>query len=128
LEWLGEHAVGQLTGSLEEHHGDGLCAGKLAVEDRDDSGGFGTHVLLKLHEAPRENKNVALGDDFGDELIGDDDKANIKHAVEDEDELFGARVRAWRVQAPRYVVDAGDRDVECVRLSRIFLALVPVTS
>jgi len=46
LECLGEHAVGQLTGSLEEHHGDGLCAGKLAVEDRDDSGGFGTHMCF----------------------------------------------------------------------------------
>jgi len=128
LECLGEHAVGQLTGSLEEHHGDGLCAGKLAVEDRDDSGGFGTHVLLKLHKAPWESKSIALGDDFGDELIGDDDKANTEGVVEDKDELGGARVRAWRVQAPRYVVDAGDRDAEHSHLSRIFLELVPVAS
>ena len=97
MECLGEHAVGQLTGNLEEHHGDGLCAGKLAVEDRDDNGGFGTHVLLKLHEAPRESKSVALGDDFGDELIGDDDKADTERALEDKDELGGAWVHAWRV-------------------------------
>jgi len=82
-------------------------------------------VLLKLHEAPRESKRVALGDDFGDELIGDNDKADTERAVEDKDELGGAWVRAWRVQAPRYVVDG---DAKCVHLSRIFSALVPVTS
>jgi len=90
LECLGEHAVGQLTGSLEEHHGDGLCAGKLAVEDRDDNSGSGT---LKLHEAPWESKSV----DFGYELIGDDDKADTERALEDKDELGGAWVHAWRV-------------------------------
>jgi len=57
-----------------------------------------------------------LGEHTVEQLTGNSEErhgneADVERAVEDEDES-GAWARARRVQAPRRVVDAGDRDTE----------------
>jgi hypothetical protein len=113
-EGLGEDVGGHGRHGAEERHGDGLRALELAVEGGDDGGGAVPPVLLEVDEAAREDEDVALGDGLGEERVGGGDEADLERAVEDEDDLGGARVRVRRVLAARRVVDARHGDAQRV--------------
>jgi len=114
LEGLGEDVGGHGRRGAEERHGDLLRALELAVEAGDDGGGAVPPVLLEVDEAAREDEDVPHGDRLGEELVGGGDEADLERALEDEDDLGGARVRVRRVLAARSVVDARDGDAQRV--------------
>ena len=58
-----------------------------------------------MHEAAREDEDLAAADGAGVEPVGGGDEADVKGALEHEDDLGGARVRVRRVDAPRREVD-----------------------
>ncbi|CAD6231824.1 unnamed protein product [Miscanthus lutarioriparius] len=90
-EGLGEDVGGHGRRGAEERHGDLLRALELAVEGGDDGGGAVPPVLLEVDEAAREDEDVPHGDRLGEELVGGGDEADLERALEDEDDLGGAR-------------------------------------
>lgn len=113
-EGLGQDVGGHRRRGAEERHGDGLRALELAVEGGDDGGRAVPPVLLEVHEPPGEDEDVPLGDGLGEELVGGGDEADLEGALEDEDDLGGARVGVRRVLAARGVVDARHGDAQRV--------------
>ncbi|CAD6238807.1 unnamed protein product [Miscanthus lutarioriparius] len=91
LEGLGEDVGGHGRRGAEERHGDLLRALELAVEAGDDGGGAVPPVLLEVDEAAREDEDVPHGEGLGEELVGGGDEADLESALEDEDDLGGAR-------------------------------------
>jgi|UniRef100_A0A804QJZ1 hypothetical protein len=113
-ECLGEDVGGHGRRGPEERHGDGLRALELAVEGGDDGGGAVPPVLLEVDEAAGEDEDVPRGDGLAEEPVGGGEEADLERALEDEDDLGGARVRVRRVLAARRVVDARHGDAQRV--------------
>jgi hypothetical protein len=76
-------------------------------------------VLLEVDEPPGEDEDVTLTDDLGEELVGGGDEADLERALQDEDDLGGARMRVRRVLAARGIVDARDGDTQGVHAGEL---------
>ena len=114
LEAPGEHVGGHGRRRAEEGLGDGLRAGQLAVEGGEHRGGAAAIVPLVVDEPPGEDEDLAGADGARVEAVGGGDEADVEGALEDEDDLGGARVDVQRVHAPRRVVDARHRHAQRV--------------
>jgi hypothetical protein len=114
LEGLSQDVGRHRWRGAKERHGDGLSSLKLAIEGGDDCGGAIAPVLLEVHVSPGKDEDVPLRDGLAEELVGSSDESNLECALEDEDDLSGARVRVRRVLATRGEVDARDGDAQRV--------------
>jgi hypothetical protein len=114
LERPGQHVGGRRRRGAEEGLGDGLRARQLAVEGRDDRGGGAAVVPLVVDEAAREDEDLAPAYGAGEEPVGGGDEPHVEGALEDEDDLCGARVRVRRVHAPGREVDPRHGDAQGV--------------
>uniref|UniRef100_A0A8R7Q089 Uncharacterized protein n=1 Tax=Triticum urartu TaxID=4572 RepID=A0A8R7Q089_TRIUA len=107
LERLGEHRV--VDAGAEHGDGHGHGAGVGAAECRERHGGRCPLVVLVVHEALGEDEHVAGDEVLGVELAGGVDEADGEGAVEDEQQLGGARVGVGRVDGARWEHEPGVR-------------------
>jgi hypothetical protein len=117
VEAPGEHVGGHGRRRAEEGLGDGLRAWQLAVEGGEGDGGAGVPVPLVVDEAAGEDEDIAGADGARVQAVAGGaggDEADVEGALEDEDDLGGARVDVRRVHAPRRVVDARQRHAQRV--------------